>query len=109
MKKPRSKMAAAAVRLQLQQSPNDGFGNRWTWWTSLPDCRNFFEGSFLLMKFRQKAKINIQNPNMEVFLEFFNRQNWGNKKKVKIAKFSVFYFQCNSQKCRRLINYLCKS
>jgi hypothetical protein len=22
-----------------------------------------------------KTKINIQNPNMEVFLEFFNRQN----------------------------------
>ncbi|CAK9200478.1 unnamed protein product [Sphagnum troendelagicum] len=28
MKKPRSKMAAAAVRLRLQQSPNDAFGNR---------------------------------------------------------------------------------
>jgi hypothetical protein len=27
MKKPRSKMAAAAVRLRLQQSPNDAFGN----------------------------------------------------------------------------------
>ncbi len=33
------------------------------------------EGSFLLEKSRQKEKINIQNPNMEVFLEFFNRQN----------------------------------
>jgi hypothetical protein len=30
---------------------------------------------FLLERFRQKAKINIQNPNMEVFLEFFTRQN----------------------------------
>jgi hypothetical protein len=30
---------------------------------------------FLLERFRQKAKINTQNPNMEVFLEFFNRQN----------------------------------
>jgi len=28
MKKPRSNMAAAAVRLRLQQSPNDAFGNR---------------------------------------------------------------------------------
>jgi hypothetical protein len=32
-------------------------------------------GTFLEGSFRQKAKINIQNPNMEVFLEFFNRQN----------------------------------
>jgi hypothetical protein len=31
------------------------------------------------------------------------------QKKVKIARFSVFYFQYISQKCRRLINYLCKS
>jgi hypothetical protein len=28
MKKPRRKMAAAAVRLRLQQSPNEAFGNR---------------------------------------------------------------------------------
>jgi hypothetical protein len=28
MKKPRSKIAAAAVRLRLRQSPNDAFGNR---------------------------------------------------------------------------------
>jgi hypothetical protein len=73
MKKPRSEMAAAAVLLRLQQSPNDAFGNRWTSWTSFPDCRSFLEGSFLLERFRQKAKINIQNPNMEVFLKFFNR------------------------------------
>jgi len=28
IKKPRSKLAAAAVRLRLQQSPNDACGNR---------------------------------------------------------------------------------
>ncbi len=92
MKKPRSKMAAAAVRLRLQQSPNDAFGNRWTSWTSFPDCRNFLEGSFLLERSRQKEKINIQNPNMEVFLDFFNRQNWGNKEKQKSPDFQFSIF-----------------
>jgi hypothetical protein len=91
MKKPRSKTAAAAVRLWLQQSPNDAFRNRWTSWTSFPDCRNFLEGSFLLEKFRQKAKINIQNPNMEVFLEFFNRQNRGTKKSKNRQIFSFLF------------------
>jgi hypothetical protein len=36
-------------------------------------------GTFLKALFywrdRQKAKINIQNPNMEGSLDFFNRQN----------------------------------
>jgi hypothetical protein len=92
MKKPRNKMAAAAVRLRLQQSPNDAFGNRWTSWTSFPESRNFLEGSFLLEKFRQKSKINIQNPNMEAFLEFFNRQNWGNQKINKNRQICSFLF-----------------
>jgi hypothetical protein len=92
MKKPRSKMAAAAVRLRLQQTPNDVFRNRWTWWTSFPDCRSFLEGSFPLKRFRQKPKINIQNPNMEVFLEFFSRQNWGNKKINKNRQIFSFLF-----------------
>ncbi len=35
----------------------------------------FLKALFLLERFRQKAKINILNPNMEVFLEFLNRQN----------------------------------
>ncbi len=56
MKKPRSKMVAASIRLRLQQSPNDGFGNRWTSWTSFPNYRNFLEGSFPLERFRQKSE-----------------------------------------------------
>jgi hypothetical protein len=31
---------------------------------------------------------------MEVFLEFFNRQNWGNKKKSKIRQILSFFFEC---------------
>jgi hypothetical protein len=35
----------------------------------------FLKALFHWRDFAKKAKINIQNLNMEVFLEFFNRQN----------------------------------
>ncbi len=35
----------------------------------------FLKALFYWRDFARKRKINIQNPNMEVFLEFFNRQN----------------------------------
>jgi len=35
----------------------------------------FLKALFYWRNFAQKAKINIQNSNMEAFLEFFNRQN----------------------------------
>ncbi len=69
-------MVAAAVRFmianegQMMPSETDELHE-----PLFMNCRNFLQGSFLLEGFRQKSKINIQNPNMEVFLEFFNRQN----------------------------------